>query len=141
MVEPLLENRPVRAIYCFSDESQNQPSDNQRWRIAARPHVWRPSTDVLEMDEALVVRVEIAGMRDGEFSITLEDRSLLIKGTRPVVSECRAFHQMEIPYGEFCTEVDLPFPIDSLGIEAVYQDGFLKIWMPKTKPHKIPVEG
>jgi HSP20 family protein len=141
MVDPLLENKPVRAIYCFSDESQNQPSENQRWRIAARPHVWRPSTDVLETENGLVVRVEIAGMRDGDFSITLNDKTLFIKGSRAVLTEGRAFYQMEIPFGEFSTEVELPFPIDSMGIDAVYQDGFLRIWLPKIKPHKISIEG
>lgn len=140
MVEPVLKNQPVRTAYCFSEERQNQPSENPRWRIAARSHVWRPSTDVLETEDAVVVRVEIAGMRDGEFSITLEERTLIIKGTRPGLSECRAFHQMEIPFGDFSTEVELPFPIDSIGIEAIYQDGFLRIWLPKIKPHQISIE-
>lgn len=141
MVEPVLENKPVRAIYCFSDEPQNQLSENQRRRITARSHNWRPSTDVLETEDAVVVRVEIAGMRDGDFSITLEGQTLLIKGTRSRMSECRTYHQMEIPFGDFSTEVEIPFPIDSVRIEAVYQDGFLRIWLPKIKPHQVSIEG
>jgi HSP20 family protein len=141
MVDPVIENRPVRAVYCFSDESQNQSYETPRRRTTARPHTWRPPTDVLETDDAVVVRVEIAGMRDGDFSITLDERTLLINGLRPALAEGRAFHQMEIPFGEFSTEVDLPFPIDELKIEAVYLDGFLRVWMPKIKPFHVQIEG
>jgi HSP20 family protein len=86
------------------------------------------------------VRVEIAGMRDGDFSITLDEQTLSIKGTRSGTSECKAYHQMEIPFGDFSTEVEIPLPIDSVRIEAVYLDGFLRIWLPKIKPHQVSIE-
>jgi HSP20 family protein len=141
MVEKDLETRPIRAIYCFSDEPQNQPHDNLRKRIAGRSHNWRPPTDVLEDEDAIIVRVEIAGMRDSDFTITLESPTLIIRGTRPVLAQCRAYHQMEIPFGDFSTEVEMPVPIDTGRIEATYLDGFLRIWLPKIKPQKVSIEG
>ena len=81
------------------------------WRIAMRPHLWRPPTDMYETEEAIVIRVEIAGMREQDFNVALEDRTLTIRGIRSDTSERRAFHQMEIPFGEFSTEVELPAPI------------------------------
>jgi HSP20 family protein len=85
------------------------------------------------------VRVEIAGMREMNFSVQLVDRSLTIRGSRQDIPERRSYHQMEIPYGEFSTEVDLMVPIVSEKIEAVYQDGFLKVVLPKARPHQIKV--
>ncbi|MBI5713270.1 MAG: hypothetical protein HZC38_07580 [Chloroflexi bacterium] len=37
-------------------------------------HLWRPPTDIYETETHLVVQMEIAGMRDGDVSILLQDR-------------------------------------------------------------------
>lgn len=123
-----------------SEDSQYLIPVGTHWRIALRPHVWRPSTDVYETDQAIIVRVEIAGMREEDFNISIEDRSLSIRGVRPDLAERRAFHQMEIPFGEFGVELDLPVPILHDQIEAVYRDGFLQIVLPKARPHSVRVE-
>jgi HSP20 family molecular chaperone IbpA len=46
---------------------------------------------------------------------------------------------MEIPYGQFETTVRLPRAIDQDRIEATYQNGFLKVRLPKAKPRQVPV--
>jgi HSP20 family protein len=104
-----------------------------------RPHVWRPPTDVYETEDAIVIRVEIAGMREQDFSVALEDRTLTIRGIRSDPTERRAFYQMEIPFGEFSTGVELPAQIVPEGVEAVYRDGFLQITLPKARPQHIQV--
>ena len=92
-----------------------------------------------ETVENIVIRVEIAGMREQDFSVALEDRTLTIRGIRTDPTERRAFHQMEIPFGEFSTEVELPVPIIPEGVEAIYRDGFLQITLPKAHPQQIQV--
>jgi HSP20 family protein len=82
------------------------------WRITSNPHAWRPPTDVYERDESLVVRVEIAGMNESDFSISLDQNVLLIRGSRLDTAERRAYHQMEINFGEFITSVEFQIPID-----------------------------
>ncbi len=109
------------------------------YRVGSRSHKWRPATDVYETEEAFIVRVEIAGMRDGEFTITLEERTVTIQGSRPDRDERRAFHQMEIRYGEFSTSVELHWPIDSEAVEAEYADGILRLVLPKAVPHEIRI--
>ena len=95
-------------------------------------HLWRPPTDIYETDTHLVVQMEIAGMRDGNVSIHLQDRHLIVSGTRPEPShERRAYHQMEINNGEFKVEIELPLAVSPDGINAEYEDGFLKIAMRK----------
>ncbi len=138
MVEVALKPDVYRPGW-YADETQFPTSEGYHWRIAFRPHVWRPPTDVYETETSVVVRVEIAGMRESDFSVSLEDRLLVIRGTRPDTSERRAFHQMEIPFGEFSTEIDLPVVVDLEGIEAIYRDGFLQIILPKAKSQHIQV--
>ena len=139
MVELSLKTEQLKPTWSFTEEVPYSSPEGVHWRIAMRPHVWRPPTDVYETEEAIVIRVEIAGMREQDFSVALEDRTLTIRGIRSDPTGRRAFYQMEIPFGEFSTEVELPAPIVSEGVEAVYRDGFLQITLPKARPQQIQV--
>jgi HSP20 family protein len=109
------------------------------WKLSVRPHVWRPPTDIFETEDRFVVRVEIAGMTDADFSVTVNNNTLVIHGVRQDIPERRAFHQMEIHFGEFSIEVEFPGPVDSAGVEAGYQDGFLRVSLPKAIPRQITI--
>lgn len=140
MVEVTLRSDPSRPGFYFPDEGSPLAQESIRVRISTRPHVWRPPTDVYETEDAVIVRVEVAGMRSGNFSISLENRYVSIRGVRSDVSERRAYQQMEIPFGEFSTEVELSVPVMADAVEATYGDGFLKITLPKARPQSINVE-
>ncbi len=127
---------------------QQPPSKKPKFVISSgfegwtsKVHVWEPPTDLIEVQDAYIVRVEIAGMRDAEFVISIEKRVLVIKGTRSLPDDGGAYHRLEIPTGEFITGVDLPGPVAYDDIEAVYSDGFLRIVLPKAYPSQIEVTG
>ena len=101
------------------------------WQVRMKSHVWIPPTDLYETDNDYIVRVEIAGMRQQDFSVTLQDDQLTISATRPDVSERRAYHQMEIRFGEFNTVVAIPGPVAAERSTAAYEDGFLIVTLPK----------
>jgi HSP20 family protein len=86
------------------------------------------------------VRVEIAGMREDEFEITVENNILMISGSRPDLPERRAYQQMEIRFGKFETAVGLPGPVDLDLSRADYAEGFLKVTLPKANPNQIKVK-
>jgi HSP20 family protein len=109
------------------------------WRAGSRPRVWRPPTDLFEVEDKIVVRVEIAGMSEGDFSISIDQNILSIAGTRPEIEERRAYYQMEIPFGEFSTEVEIPSPVTIDEVRAEYRDGFLMVTLPKAKPKEIKI--
>jgi HSP20 family protein len=105
--------------------------DSVHLHLSMRSPAWRPPTDVYEIDDAVIVRVEIAGMHETDFSIILDGRYLSIRGVRQDVTERRAYHQMEIRFGEFNVDVEMPAAIDVENVQATYQNGFLKIILPK----------
>jgi HSP20 family protein len=109
------------------------------WRLTTRLHAWRPPTDVYETDESIIVRVEIAGMREDDFLIELNGRFLSIRGSRQDISERRAYHQMEIRFGEFIVELELPVPIETNQVQAIYDNGLLRVTLPKAQPQHIPI--
>jgi HSP20 family protein len=116
------------------------PISSPRWPMRHR-NAWRPPTDVYETETCIEVRVEVAGMREEDFRISLADSILIIAGRREDPSPKQAYQQMEIFWGEFRTEVYLPRAVDEERVEASYKDGFLLIVLPKAEAQqkRIPV--
>jgi HSP20 family protein len=141
MEEILVTPDSYRRVWHISEDYQNPITDTSRWRIISRPHAWRPPTDVYETNDAIIIRVEVSGMRESDFIISQVERNLTIRGVRQDTSERRSYHQMEIAFGEFATEIELPFMVLSDKVEATYRDGFLHITLPIAQPKHIKVEG
>jgi HSP20 family protein len=118
-----------------------EPVGGQRW-VSARQHkIWHPPTDVYETDDCVVVKVEVAGMVEEDFAISLDGKRLIISGIRRDPAAKLGYQQMEILYGHFETEVHVARAIDEDRIEATYQSGFLSVRLPKVKPLQVPVVG
>ena len=118
---------------------QRNSFDSSRWAMWQNGQTWRPPTDVFETDTAVIVRVEIAGMRDGDFVVALQDQLLTVSGRREDPSSKVAYHQLEVRYGDFRTEVYLHWAVEQSDISAVYQDGFLIVNLPKAKVRRVRV--
>jgi HSP20 family protein len=117
----------------------HEPVPGQRWVSARQPKTWRPPTDVYETDSYIVVKVEIAGMDEQDFDILLDTKRLVITGVRHDPAAKLAYQQMEILYGQFETDVYLPWAIDEEEVEATYRNGFLSVFLPKAQPRQVPV--
>jgi HSP20 family protein len=111
------------------------------WQVGVHSYSWSPPTDVYETETSFVVRVEVAGMRESDFTINVDDNYLFISGVRSESPERRAYRQMEIRYGEFSTAVELPLGVDVSSAEADYKDGFLSVILPKIKPTQVSIKG
>ncbi len=102
---------------------------------------WRPPTDVYESEDCIIVKVEIAGMSQERFEITYYKNTLNISGCRSdEISTKKAFHQLEIGYGEFSTSIEINIAIQVDKAEANYQNGFLIIHLPKSQPRNIQIK-
>jgi len=122
------------------DPWRQRPAGYPSWRVQqGKPTGWRPPTDVFEIEDRIIVMVEIAGMRGMEFSVTLDKGLLLVRGVRAERGGAKAYHQMEIRYGEFEAAVRLPAKVDSERIEATYGDGFLRVVLPKLRAKRISI--
>lgn len=135
-LKPLV-NRP--GWYTTDELFQSQTGQLNSSRAGLRSHVWRPPTDMYETEDAVIVRVEIAGMRENEFTLVLQANVLVIRGSRTDLPERRGYHQMEIRFGDFSTEVELPVPVQVEQASAEYRNGFLTVRLPKSKPQQIQI--
>ncbi len=109
-------------------------------KLRLQPHAWHPSTDLIEAADAYIIKVEIAGMTEDAFTVNIKDNTVFISGQRPLDNPEGAYHQLEIPYGDFNTMVELPQDIAQDKIEAYYQNGFLTVTLPKAKPVNIEIK-
>ncbi len=111
------------------------------WRRSSlrQRKAWRPPTDVYETETGVIVKVEVAGISNDDVAVSLDGRTLTIRGVRRDSAAKLGYQQMEIQYGYFETEILVPRAIDEEGVEATYQDGFLSVHLPKAPARRVPV--
>jgi HSP20 family protein len=128
----------VRKSLSAVTESRREIIHAISWQVSA--NIWRPPTDVYETADAFVVKVEIAGMREEDFEVGIENNILMISGIRPTLNERCAYYQMEIRSGKFEIAVEIPAPIKEELSVAEYKDGFLMINLPKVDQNQTGAE-
>ena len=105
---------------------------------------WMPRVDVLDRDEALLVRTEIPGVDPESIDVTIESGTLTIKGSRSFENEesSENYHRKEIFEGSFERTILLPEGADAEPVTAASKDGNIEIIIPKRPavlPRKITV--
>lgn len=101
--------------------------------------------DVYETDTELVVQSAIAGVKNNEIDVSLENDILIIKGERknPAKEDNRKYFLEECYWGPFSKEIILPREIDTLRIDAKIKEGILTVRMQKierAKSKKISID-
>ena len=97
-----------------------------------------PSVDIYEEGTDVVVKADIPGMDKKELKVDLTDDVLTISGEKKKEEkiEKKDYHRYERSYGSFCRSFRLPEGINTEKIEAHYNDGVLKVRLPKTEEAK-----
>ncbi len=94
---------------------------------------WIPPMDVYETESDYVVRLEIPGVRKQDLRLGFRDNTLTVCGKRN--SKDRetkvTYLRMEIEDGEFRREIPFPERIHRDAVQAHYQEGILKVVLPK----------
>lgn len=113
-------------------EAMLQPG--QSYAYLKRASAWRPPTDIHETPDAFLVKMELAGMRDEDIDVALYPNALVITGQRADDNdhdETVCYHEAQVRYGSFRTDVLLPSAVRPEAAEATYDRGFLRIRLPK----------
>ncbi|PYJ31582.1 MAG: heat-shock protein Hsp20 [Verrucomicrobia bacterium] len=104
---------------------------------------WSPALDLYESGDNVVAVVELPGMRKEDIDISLHDGTLTISGERKRESANGEKAQRTERYvGTFRRSITLPTRVDAGKVGATYQDGILKVILPKAeeaKPKQIKV--
>jgi len=108
------------------------------------PRTWQPAIDVYETDNDVVVLIELAGVKQDEIEVIVNNNILTIRGDRRDNKRGikRTYSQMEILWGFFQREIPLPVNVNTNQVKAFYENGFLEVILPKLneeKPYHIGI--
>ncbi len=135
-----ISERSTSSLNQDKNSSRNFTSQ-QNWRLYSQNQQWVPATDVFETNHQMIIRLEIAGMREDAFEIVFDKNILAISGSRiDSFEDIRVFHQMEIGFGEFFIALEINIALNLETAEATYENGYLIINVDKAKPKSIKIE-
>lgn len=106
---------------------------------------WAPAVDMYETNEDLMLTVELPGVREKDVTVSITGDLLVIKGERRFEQEVKEqrFLHVERTYGKFERLIQLPMPVQSDKVKAIYRDGVLQVQLPKVeaiKPKEIKID-
>lgn len=108
------------------------------------PKVWSqdmdlaPACDIYQTENDVVIETSVPGVDPDKVDISIEDDILTIKGETEKKEEVKNedYYRKEIRKGSFSRVVNLPVPVKSDNANAKFDNGILKISIPKAEPVK-----
>ena len=135
---PFTDFEPFAGLRAFEDTVN---------RMFAEPNgrPWVPAVDILETENALVVKADVPGLKFEDIDVRLENGTLTLRGERKFEQEKHegGWHRVERGYGHFERVFQLPDTVDAEGVKADYKNGTLTVTLPKkeiAKPRQVKVE-
>jgi len=125
---PIIKHDPFKDIERFFED------DFFGFVPAVRRHL-DPPMDVYQTDGDLVVELQVPKIDPTKIHVSVEDGILKIESghTEEEEEEDKNYFRKEIRRGGFIRMLSLPVPVKESETEAVYENGVLKITIPKTE--------
>jgi HSP20 family protein len=97
-----------------------------------------PAVDIYDENDHVVVETALPGVDPKNVEVTVENGVLTVKGTteRKTEVEEKDYYRKEIRSGSFMRQVALPTGVIEASAKAKFQDGMLKIEIPKQEQPK-----
>lgn len=112
-----------------------EPLEGVAWPF--RTHgKWSPPVEILDSDDAVLIRAEVPGVDPAGIDVTIADGRLVIAGhkSQPDRPEACEVCRCEVRYGAFRRSIPLPDDVDVEGIDASCRHGILSLRVPKQRP-------
>jgi len=123
-------------------------------RLFEDPRSWRVSlgnagdffpVDVLDTNDDVVVKASLPGVKPEDIDISVTGQVLTLRGEAREEQEEKAqnWYRRERRQGTFVRQLQLPTEVDSARAEALFEDGVLRLTLPKAetvKPKTIKVQ-
>ena len=94
---------------------------------------WMPAVDVEESEHFFAITAELPGVGKSDVNVTVDENVLTIQGEKKTENEDQKRHRVERSYGSFTRSFTLPKGVDADQVQAHYDNGVLKVMLPKAK--------
>jgi HSP20 family protein len=100
--------------------------------------LWGPNVDIVENADAFEIHAELPGVKQEEVKITLHDNVLTLSGEKKQETKEDKDNVLRIErnYGRFERSFSLPTTVKADAVRAAFEDGVLKITLPKAETAK-----
>jgi HSP20 family protein len=97
-----------------------------------------PLLDIKEDKEKFIIDIEVPGVDKNDLKISIKKDNLIIQGEKKEEKkkEEESYLRVERSYGNFMRSVNLPAEVNQSKITAQYNNGVLKITLPKIQKEK-----
>ncbi len=108
-----------------------------------------PKIDICEGKDAIDVTAELPGVEEKDIEVTLSNGVLTIRGEkkseRDETDKDKNWHTVERSFGMFSRSISLPFDPEGGKVEAKFDNGVLRVHLPKpsevaAKQQKIEIK-
>lgn len=112
-----------------------------------RLNSFSPHVDAYETEKSYEIEAALPGMKREDIKVDFHQGRLTIAGERQFRNEQnqRRYHVVESSFGSFQRSFQLPDTVDASRIEAAFEDGILRVTVPKdeqkTMRHQIQIRG
>ena len=100
---------------------------------------WGPNVDIVENADNFEIHAELPGVKQEDVNITLDNNVLTLSGEKKqeVKEETKGnYCRIERSYGRFERSFSLPNTIKAEAVRANFEDGVLRITLPKAEQAK-----
>lgn len=109
------------------------------------PMRWALPVDVIEDEDAYVLKASLPGVKPDDINITYDNRVLTLSAEYQADEEKKNERYLlrERRFGSFSRSITLSNQVDSTKIEASFEHGVLTLRLPKSeevKPRRIPIQ-
>jgi HSP20 family protein len=130
---------PVGRIFSLRDDFDDIVNDffSGFSSIGATRSVY-PLLDIREDKDKYTIGIEIPGVEKKDLKISVKKENLVVQGEKKEEKKRQeeSYLRVERSYGKFMRSISLPTEVDQSKITAKYNNGVLKIVLPKTKKGK-----
>jgi HSP20 family protein len=133
---PFFDREPYEAMEKWFNELQTSASSAPGGANLV------PAIDMYETATAVVVEAPMPGVDPNKIEISIENGILSIKGTSERKTEVdeKNYYRQEVRHGSVFRQVALPARVLADKTEATFENGILKITVPKTGEEGLSVK-
>lgn len=125
----------------FEDAFPSHPSNEDELSSGD----WKPLADIYDKGDAVLIHVELPGVKKEDVSIEVQDSILTLKGKRLSEKEFEKekYYRRERSFGSFQRSFTLPPVTNPDKIKAKFKEGVLEIEIPKpeeSNPRQVSIK-
>lgn len=126
----------------FDDLLNVNWNNNSLWNTSVKQTAGSPAVNIFETNDAYHLELNVPGRNKEDFKVNFENDLLTISYEKPEVKKSDDLKTVrrEFEFNSFTRSFHVDEKINAENIQAKYENGLLKLWLPKKEEPKKEVK-